>query len=693
MVYYYLITTILVAVSLGIVVFSFALKKVNYYIFVLLLFMTLANTGYLAIALSGDLSEAILANKICYLGGCFTPTINLCFICALCNYRVTPWQRAGMYTYSAFVYLMVLMIGYNDFYYAETSLESYGGATVLAHTYGPGHVFFQILLYGFTGIQVLLLVYSVVKKRAVSQKNLHLLIICMVMNVGLFTVGRCLNPAFEIMPLVYVFDSWVILSMYRRGLAYNLEDNIMLTFGKKENSGYIMFDNSLNYLGCNYRAAVIFPELADCMIDRPIYEITEIAHLIDWISDYRKDGANGFPYERDGLHYEGQVEKLWYRKKENGYMVELREDTDQWKYTQLLAEHNAQLEGFQQELERTVSEQTKELRNQQQKMQELFVQTVTALSEAVDAKDRYTSGHSKRVAAYARMLAARMGKSREEQEDIYRAGLLHDVGKIRIPAEIISKPGKLTDEEYDTIKLHPVTGYQILKQISDDRELALAARYHHERYDGRGYPNGLAGMNIPESARILGVADAYDAMASNRSYRKALPQEVVRAEIEKGRGTQFDPKIADIMLQMIDEDVDYKLKQTENGSWKILTVAEDAVNQALFADIAQEEPRYQMVAAGSGEEALEILEQQKFDLILLDVDLADTDGDKENGLELLELIHEKYQTAVVLMTNNKSRELLQAYEEFGCGEYITKPFLPLLVKEIIYIMTERSNVK
>lgn len=131
MVYDYLITTILVAVSLGIVVFSFALKKVNYYIFVLLLFMTLANTGYLASALSGDISEAILANKICYLGGCFTPTINLCFICALCNYRVTPWQRAGMYTYSAFVYLMVLMIGYNDFYYAETSLESYGAGAYL----------------------------------------------------------------------------------------------------------------------------------------------------------------------------------------------------------------------------------------------------------------------------------------------------------------------------------------------------------------------------------------------------------------------------------------------------------------------------------------------------------------------------------------------------------------------------------
>ena len=347
----------------------------------------------------------------------------------------------------------------------------------------------------------------------------------------------------------------------------------------------------------------------------------------------------------------------------------------------------AKKEKFQAELEAIVEEQTIELKEQQQKMKKLFEQTVTALSEAVDAKDRYTSGHSKRVAKYARMIAERMGKSKEEQDEIYRAGLLHDVGKIRIPAEIINKPGRLTDEEFNIIKIHPVTGYHILSGISENSEIAVAAKYHHERYDGKGYPNGLAGENIPEIARILGVADSYDAMASNRSYRDALPQEVVRSEIEKGMGTQFDPHIAQIVLQMIDEDKDYTMKQTDSMQRKILTVDDEMMNNKIIAHIMKDEPMYQMTSAGSGQEALEILASQEFDLILLDVKMPGMDG-----LETLKRIREKYQTPVVLMTGDKSLEISAGFAEYGCDDYITKPFLPLLVKEIVHNMTERTDI-
>lgn len=347
----------------------------------------------------------------------------------------------------------------------------------------------------------------------------------------------------------------------------------------------------------------------------------------------------------------------------------------------------AALEKFQAELEKRVEEQTLELRSQQQKMKELFEQTVTALSEAVDAKDRYTSGHSKRVARYARMIAARMGKSREEQDEIYRAGLLHDVGKIRIPAEIINKPGKLTDEEYNIIKIHPVTGYHILRGISEDNLIAVAAKYHHERYDGKGYPNGLAGEKIPEVARILGVADAYDAMASNRSYRDALPQEVVRGEIAKGMGTQFDPQIAEIMLQMMDEDKEYTMKQTDSMQRRILTVDDEMMNNKIISHIMRDEPMYQLTLAGSGKEALEILDSQSFDLILLDVKMPEMDG-----LETLKRIRQKHRTPVVLMTGDKTLDISAGFTEYGCDDYITKPFLPLLVKEIVHNMTESTDM-
>ena len=191
----------------------------------------------------------------------------------------------------------------------------------------------------------------------------------------------------------------------------------------------------------------------------------------------------------------------------------------------------------------------------------LSLHVVQTLADAIDAKDTYTNGHSGRVANYSREIARRCGYSEKEQNEIYMMGLLHDVGKIGVPDAVINKPGKLTDEEFAAMKNHPVMGAKILGNIKERPELVTGARWHHERWDGRGYPDGIGGTEIPEQARIIAVADAYDAMTSNRSYRGAMEQSRVRAQIEGGRGTQFDERFADIMLQMIDEDTGYDMRE------------------------------------------------------------------------------------------------------------------------------------
>jgi HD-GYP domain-containing protein (c-di-GMP phosphodiesterase class II) len=140
-------------------------------------------------------------------------------------------------------------------------------------------------------------------------------------------------------------------------------------------------------------------------------------------------------------------------------------------------------------------------------------------------------------------------------------GLLHDVGKIGVPDSVINKPGRLTDEEFEMIKRHPVIGSQILKNINEMPTLSVGARWHHERYDGTGYPDGLKGEEIPEEARIIAVADAYDAMSSKRSYRNIMPQSKIREEIMNGSGTQFDPRFAQLMLRMIAEDTNYTMRE------------------------------------------------------------------------------------------------------------------------------------
>ncbi len=212
----------------------------------------------------------------------------------------------------------------------------------------------------------------------------------------------------------------------------------------------------------------------------------------------------------------------------------------------LRVKHAVELIRLQKNLEGMVEEKTRENEN-------LFLHVVESLADAIDAKDNYTKGHSGRVAAYSKEIAKRYGYDEKRQEKIFMMGLLHDVGKIGVPDEVINKPGRLTDEEFAKIKKHPGIGGKILDNIREMPELAAGAKWHHERYDGKGYPEGLSGDDIPEEARIIAVADAFDAMTSTRSYRGALPIEEVRREIEKGKGNQFDPKFADIMLEIIDE--------------------------------------------------------------------------------------------------------------------------------------------
>ena len=678
MIAYYIITTVIAIINLFALIFVVDNKKINYYFILLMLIMAISNAGYLALGLSQNVQEAVLANKIAYIGGCFTSPIMIFLICSICKYNFGRAFRMGVYAYCLVVYVMVLTIGYNDLYYTEYHTDKLWDSTILVNEYGIGHSMFYIILYGAIIIQVAMLIHSIVKKRSVSRKNLYLLFGLEVMNVSLFFIGRFINADFEVMPALYVFNGWFFLIIHHRIRLYNIEESVAEALHKTHTNGYIMFDDNLNYVGCNKMAENVFPQLEKCYIDYPVKDIPQLEDTLRALPKDEKEYITTFTTGEQ--HFECRVNRRLYKNKVYGYMLELIEDTNKWKHINYLSDNNT-------ELEQTVREQNAELIKKQEAIEEMFVQTVTALSEAVDAKDRYTSGHSKRVAEYARMLSKRMGMSKEEQDEIYRAGLLHDIGKIRIPVEIINKAGKLTDEEYNIIKIHPVTSYNILRGIAGSNLIAIAAKYHHERYDGKGYPNGLAGDTIPLAARILAVADTYDAMTSNRSYRKALPQEVVRAEIEKGKGTQFDPDIAELMLRVIDEDKQYAMRQGEELTRKILTVDDEPMNNMILSHIMKDEPMYELKSAVSGEEALELLGNETFDLIMLDVNMPGM-----SGLETLQHIRERYDIPVVLMTADKNLNASSEFAALGCDDYITKPFLPLLIKEVVHNMTERTEI-
>lgn len=197
------------------------------------------------------------------------------------------------------------------------------------------------------------------------------------------------------------------------------------------------------------------------------------------------------------------------------------------------------------------------------RIEQLSLKLFITLSQTVEAKDLYTNGHSMRVAAYSEMIASAMGFSVEEQKKIYFCGLLHDIGKISIADEIINKNGKLTDEEYAEIKKHPVAGWNILHSIDEFPELAQVSRWHHERYDGRGYPDQKKGNETPIYVRIVSLADAYDAMTSNRSYRSIMERSRVISIIREEKGKQFDPDVSDVFLKILEKDHNYEMREKE----------------------------------------------------------------------------------------------------------------------------------
>ncbi|MCR5775344.1 MAG: HD domain-containing protein [Lachnospiraceae bacterium] len=266
------------------------------------------------------------------------------------------------------------------------------------------------------------------------------------------------------------------------------------------------------------------------------------------------------------------------------------------EYVNELSEQKEELHSQAEELEALNGElslQAEKLRDNNEQMRKMTMQTIMTIANTIDAKDEYTRGHSRRVSEYAAAIAEEMGYEGDDLRDIRFTGLLHDIGKIGVPDSVLNKPGKLTKAEFQIMKDHTVTGGEILRDITIIKGLDVGARYHHERYDGKGYPEGLKGDEIPETARIIGVADAYDAMTSNRIYRRHLSRERVMEELRKGRGTQFDPAVCDVLIKLagedrlpvlnIDEDP-IEIQQTTRILTRVIDKAEEVALEELHYD-------------------------------------------------------------------------------------------------------------
>lgn len=547
MVYYYYIAVILSFINLVCFIYTFEGKKVNCLLLLINLLMLVSNLGYLAKALAQTLPEAVIALKICYIGGCFIPPVLLWAITCIANFKMNHWIPTVSYLFSFFVFALVLTIGYNNVYYKFLDISSFMGTTIIVKKYNWPAFFFYFVMIGNTIPTLLIVFYSLFKKNTVSNKSAKLIVCMEILNIFLFIVSGKFNHIIEVMPFMYVVDGWIMIYLQRRVMMYNVEDSINTSMGTQENNSYIIFDINKNYIGSNSKFEQLFPEIVNCGIDFKIKNIPEVEKMYSWIEAFNKDNKKEFPFEKNGQHYNCTVAKVLFKDKLVGNIIEFKDDTDKFNYLRLLSKYNT-------ELENEVREKTKQIYNIQSKL-------VVGMANMVENRDENTGGHIKRTSGIVKILVDTIIQydlfmnDEDYFQNIVKAAPMHDLGKITITDTILRKPGRLTPEEFEIMKTHATKSAELVEEILQDAEekdfVEIAknvAKHHHERWDGSGYPDKLKGEEIPFEARLMAVADVYDALVSERCYKKAMSFEEASKIMLESMGTHFDPEFEQVFL-------------------------------------------------------------------------------------------------------------------------------------------------
>ena len=547
MVYFYLAVFIVSFILSGIYVFAWD-KHYDVNITVIFTIIPIACLGYLGLSLSHNLDTSLFSQKIVYLGGSFlTFFITMCVL-NLCEINVSRFFRLFLFTLNSIIYALILTIGYSKIYYKNVSYVEGAGLGNMVKEYGPFHYVFYVNLIIYLVFGLIVIIYSLLRKNQISNKILVLLtlpeILCFIGFFFNFVLGRKV----DIMPVMYVLAQVVYLIIIRRMSLYNVIEMVIETIAQTGETGFITIDKKLNYLGSNQTARKIFPVLEHISVDKNIKtEESFKGNIIHWIEVFDKNPSlkrnlyllKDMKNEDNDKMYAVEINYLYDGVRKCGYQLFITDDTQNQKYIRLLDDYNN-------ELEKQVDEKTKHI-------VEMHDNLILSMAMMVESRDNSTGGHIRRTSENVRILIDEIKKSGDLQlneefcKDIIKAAPMHDIGKIAVDDEVLRKPGRFTPEEYEKMKEHSAQGarivHEILKDTDDESFKEVAenvAHYHHERWDGSGYPEGLKGEEIPIEARIMAIADVYDALVSKRVYKDSMSFEDADKIIMDGMGTQFD---------------------------------------------------------------------------------------------------------------------------------------------------------
>lgn len=725
-------------------------RNTNYNYLSLVILMMVSNAGYLAVAMSRTLEEAVLANKILYIGACFVQPVLLILICSLVNFKMNTVLKFLNYGYSLLVYMMVLTIGYTDLYYKEVYIKTYKDATVIGHIYGVGHNFFYILIGGQILISIGLIIYIALKRYRISKRNIICLLSMIGLNVYTFMMGRIINPSIEMMPSVYAISCIILAYMCRRSVIYDFEDNVMEA-QKEENNAYIMFDEYLNFIGANSHAEQIFPQLKDSIVDRALdnEQATEI--IMNWIHRYLDENVRNFEYRAQDAHYECEVRNLYYNDQFRGYMIKMRDNTDEWKYSTLMALHNEELE--------------REVEKQLRISEELRIAKIEAES-ANEAKSQFLARMSHEIRtpinAVIGMNDIIMRDSKEEEIrkrsfDIKSAantllGIINeildsskiDAGMMEIISGSYDMPSLLNDlynmvfekaksknlelifdidpnipiELYgDSVRIKQILINLLSNAVKYTNEGSITLKIYSEIVGSSAithYSVIDTGVGIKEEdfkklfEKFERIEEAKNrdiegtGLGLNIAYRllSLMGSELkVKSEYQKGSEFYFDLKqkivnvepIGDFQnrLEIVEENESYQISYTAPEA-RVLVVDDNEMNRSVFMGLL-EPTQIQIFEASSGQECLDILQKEKFHMVFLDHMMPGMDG-----VETFEIIKEMKlceDTPVIMFSANVMSGEREKYIKRGFENFLAKPVAVEQLNDMILRYLPKDLIK
>ena len=517
-------------------------KHFDVHFTLIFVFLPISILGTYMLSVSSNLEEALLANRILYLGPCFgVPFLSL-MIFYLCRVNVNRVIKAILLLMNSAIYASVLLPPGTAFsIYDSCSFEIKDGTGNLIKDYGQMHKLFIIMLIVYAVMCLCVLTYAFFRKKEASRMTILLLFVLEILSTGSYFARRLFDMPIEPTPFVYVLGQLIILFIvYRIGL-YDVNDSGIDSLVERGNTGFISFDYKLRYLGSNETAKKFWPEIERLRVDRSVEEFPEFKDTaVKWIHRFVHDESkNEYHFEKDGKNYQVDVNYLYDGRRRRGYQFFITDDTADQEYIKLISRYND-------ELNEEVEEKTRHIVKMHDNL-------ILSMATMVESRDNSTGGHIRRTSTCVKLLIDEMKKDNVPEltdefcKNVIKAAPMHDLGKIAVDDAVLRKPGKFTPEEFEKMKKHAPEGakivHEILKDTDDESFRVIAenvAHYHHERWDGSGYPSGLKGEQIPLEARIMAIADVYDALVSKRVYKERMSFEQADSIIMEGMGKHFD---------------------------------------------------------------------------------------------------------------------------------------------------------